>query len=94
MVSRPETFSYSGNILADNSVNIGFGVSGRVTAMYVEEGQRVSKGQLLAAIETSTYQNALAVAGAGNGAGSGQFQPSQPALSKKVYRKEIILPQK
>ncbi len=63
--SGPEILTYSGSIEADNSVNIGFGVSGRVTAVSVQEGQKVSKGQLLASIETGTYQNALAVAGAG-----------------------------
>jgi len=65
VVSRPEIFNYSGNILADNSVSIGFSIAGRVMGVYVQEGQRVSKGQLLASIETNTYQNALAVTGAG-----------------------------
>ncbi len=91
VVSRPETFSYSGNILADNSVSIGFGVSGRVTAVYVQEGQRVSKGQLLAAIETSTYQNALAVAGAGMEQAQDNFNRlNQLYLKKSLPERDYI----
>ena len=62
---QPEILTYSGSIEADNSVSIGFSVAGRVTAVYVQEGQHVSKGQLLAAIEQNAYQNNLAVANAG-----------------------------
>jgi RND family efflux transporter MFP subunit len=54
-----ETLSYSGSIEADNSVALGFLVPGRVTGVYVEEGQHVTEGQLLASIETIEYQNNL-----------------------------------
>lgn len=57
-----ETLSYSGSIEADNSVALGFLVPGRVTAVYVEEGQHVTEGQLLASIETNEYQNNLLLA--------------------------------
>lgn len=57
-----EILSYSGTIEADNSVALGFLVPGRVTAVYVEEGQHVSEGQLLASIETIEYQNNLLLA--------------------------------
>ncbi|MDF2932774.1 MAG: bepF 3 [Chryseobacterium sp.] len=91
VVSRPEIFSYSGNILADNSVSIGFGVSGRVTAAYVQEGQRVSKGQLLAAIETSTYQNALSVAAAGMEQAQDNFNRlNQLYLKKSLPERDYI----
>ena len=61
---RPEVFSYSGTIAADNTVSLGFSVAGRITAMLVEEGQRVSMGQLLATVETSEYENAMLIANA------------------------------
>ena len=57
-----ETLSYSGSIEADNSVALGFLVPGRVTAVYVEEGQHVTEGQLVASIETIEYQNNLLLA--------------------------------
>lgn len=91
VVSRPEIFTYSGNILADNSVSIGFSVPGRVTAVYVQEGQRVSKGQLLATIETNSYQNALAVAGAGMEQAQDNFSRlNQLYLKKSLPERDYI----
>ncbi|WP_342084879.1 efflux RND transporter periplasmic adaptor subunit [Dyadobacter sp. OTU695] len=63
--SQNEVLAYSGSIEADNTVSIGFSVGGRVTAVQVQEGQRVSKGQLLATIEQNNYQNSYDVAAAG-----------------------------
>ncbi|GAA3990110.1 efflux RND transporter periplasmic adaptor subunit [Mucilaginibacter dorajii] len=62
---QPEVFSYSGTIEADNTVSLGFSVSGRVTSVNVQEGQHVNAGQLLATIETIEYQNAVRLAQAG-----------------------------
>lgn len=57
-----EMLTYSGTIEADNSVALGFSVSGRITSVYVQEGQHVSEGQLLAAMETNDYENNLLLA--------------------------------
>src|SRR5882757_9578220 len=57
-----EALSYSGTIEADNSVALGFSVSGRITSVNVQEGQHVSEGQLLATMETIEYQNNLLLA--------------------------------
>ncbi|GEQ86434.1 hemolysin secretion protein D [Patiriisocius marinistellae] len=57
-----EMLNYSGTIEADNIVSIGFAVQGRVSHVTVEEGQRVKKGQLLASIDATTYQNAFYIA--------------------------------
>jgi RND family efflux transporter MFP subunit len=62
---QAEVLDYSGTIEADNTVSIGFSVSGRVNAVLVQEGQQVAKGQLLATIEQNSYQNNLIVANAG-----------------------------
>ncbi|TJZ53706.1 efflux RND transporter periplasmic adaptor subunit [Sphingobacterium olei] len=62
---QDEILTYSGSVEADNTVSIGFSVAGRVTAVHVQEGERVSRGQLLASIEQNTYLNNLAVATAG-----------------------------
>lgn len=63
--AQPEVFSYSGTIEADNTVSIGFSVSGRVNSVTIQEGQHVKNGQLLATIETEEYQNAYTIAKAG-----------------------------
>lgn len=60
----PETLTYSGTIEADNTVSLGFSVSGRVTQVNVQEGEHVHAGQLLATIETTEYENALQIAAA------------------------------
>lgn len=63
--SDQEVLTYSGSIEADNTVSIGFSVTGRINAVEAQEGQRVSKGQLLASIEPDTYLNNFEVASAG-----------------------------
>jgi len=60
-----EQLDYSGTIQPDNTVQLGFSIPGRVADVAVQEGQHVSKGQLLAVIETTEYQNALTIANAG-----------------------------
>jgi multidrug efflux pump subunit AcrA (membrane-fusion protein) len=62
---QPETLSYSGTIDADNTVSLGFSVSGRVNLANVKEGQHVHTGELLATVEAVEYQNAVLLAQAG-----------------------------
>ena len=60
-----EQLSYSGSIQPDNTVQLGFSVPGRVADVPADEGRHVSNGELLASIETTEYENALAIAKAG-----------------------------
>lgn len=60
-----ESLTYSGTIEADNTVSLGFSVPGRISKVYVQEGQKVKKGQLLASIDQTTYKNAFDIANAG-----------------------------
>ena len=60
-----ETLHYSGTIEADNTVSLGFSVAGRISDIYVQEGQKVKKGQLLATIDDTSYKNAYDIADAG-----------------------------
>ena len=46
-------------------MSLGFSVPGRISRVYVQEGQKVKKGQLLAAIDVTTYKNAFDIANAG-----------------------------
>lgn len=61
----PEELTYSGTIEPDNTAQIGFAVSGVINNVAVEEGQVVKQGQLLASIDATEYNNALAIASAG-----------------------------
>ena len=62
---QPEILSYSGTIEADNTVTLGFSVPGRIVSVNVQEGQKITEGQLLATIETTAYKNAFDIANAG-----------------------------
>lgn len=46
-----KTISVTGSIQADESVNMSFEVAGRVAAIYVDFGQNVRKGQVLAELD-------------------------------------------
>ncbi|RFM33708.1 efflux RND transporter periplasmic adaptor subunit [Chitinophaga silvisoli] len=60
----PNQLSYSGTIEPDNTADIGFAVAGTVNNVNVQEGDQVQQGQLLASIDATEYNNALAIANA------------------------------
>ncbi|UCG10607.1 MAG: efflux RND transporter periplasmic adaptor subunit [Dehalococcoidia bacterium] len=49
----------SGNIQLANDVQLSFGVGGRIDRIYVEEGEIVGKGEVLAQLETDDLELAL-----------------------------------
>lgn len=57
-----EYLNYSGTIEADNTVMIGFLVSGKIINVNVQEGQHITTGQLLASVEQQSYQYAYDIA--------------------------------
>jgi len=59
VVERAESVSASGSIEGSETADVAFQVGGRVARVLVEEGQHVSKGQLLAEIEPTDYRNAF-----------------------------------
>lgn len=48
---------YSGTVESSANTNLSFNIPGIITAIYVEEGQKVSKGQALAKIRSNDYEN-------------------------------------
>ncbi len=60
-----EVLSFSGSTEAKATVNLGFMVGGKVNRVMVDEGSRVSAGELLADLETTDYTLALDIANAG-----------------------------
>src|SRR5581483_8922832 len=59
VVERPEAVSASGSVEGSETADVAFLVGGRVSRVLVQEGQHVSKGQLLAELEPTDYQNAF-----------------------------------
>jgi len=53
------TVSGSGNLEVSNEAMLAFGVGGRVDKVYIEEGGKVSKGEVLAKLETDSLELAL-----------------------------------
>ena len=53
------TVSGSGNIEVSNEAKLSFGVGGKVGRIYVEEGDEVRKGEVLAKLETDALELAL-----------------------------------
>jgi membrane fusion protein (multidrug efflux system) len=64
VVERAESVSASGSVEGSETADVAFQVGGRVARVLVEEGQHVSKGQLLAEIEPTDYRNAFNAAAA------------------------------
>ena len=53
------TVSGSGNIEVSNETKLTFGIGGRVDKIYVEKGDEVSEGEVLAKLETDTLELAV-----------------------------------
>ena len=54
--------SGSGNIVASDEANLAFGSSGKIARIYVDEGDEVRKGEVLARLDTGPLELALAQA--------------------------------
>jgi len=64
VVERAESVSASGSVEGSETADVAFLVGGRVLRVLVEEGQHVTKGQLLAEIDPTDYRNAFNAAAA------------------------------
>lgn len=54
---QPTSFAVSGSVEASVTAMTAFEVSGRVLKVYVDEGQHVTKGQLLAELDPTDYRH-------------------------------------
>ena len=75
VVERAESVSASGSVEGSETADVAFQVGGKVARVLVEEGQHVSKGQLLAEIEPTDYRNAF-------NAATGQRDAAQAVAEK------------
>jgi multidrug resistance efflux pump len=64
VVERQDSVTASGSVEGSETTDVAFQVSGRVARVLVEEGQHVSRGQMLAALEPTDYRNAFDAANA------------------------------
>ena len=90
VVERAESVSASGSIEGSETADVGFLVGGRVVRVLVEEGQAVSKGQLLAEIEPTDYRNAFNAAEAQKTAAAAVEQRADAGVRKQELEQARI----
>src|ERR1700724_2442945 len=64
VVERQDSVTASGSVEGSETTDVAFQVSGKVARVFVDEGQHVNRGQLLAELEPTDYRNALDAASA------------------------------
>ena len=54
--SVDDSWQFTGTVKSNQEINLGFKTPGQIIAVYVKEGQHISKGQLLARLDAKDYQ--------------------------------------
>jgi len=90
VVERAESVSASGSVEGSETADVAFQVGGRVVRVLVEEGQHVSRGQLLAEIEPTDYRNAYNAAEAQKAAAVAVEQRADAGVRKQELEQARI----
>jgi len=90
LVERLESVSASGSVEGSETADVAFEVGGRVVKVLVEEGQYVTKGQLLAEIEPTDYRNSFNAAAAQKEAANALAQKADAGLRKQELEQARI----
>src|ERR1700733_9902696 len=83
VVERQDSVTASGSVEGSETTDVAFQVSGKVARVFVEEGQHVSRGQLLAELEPTDYRNALNAAQAQKDAAEAIARKADAGLRKQ-----------
>ncbi len=89
-VERAESVSASGSVEGSQTAEVAFLVAGKVARVLVEEGQHVTKGQLLAEIEPTDYRNAFNAATAQKEAALSVAEKAEAGLRKQELEQARI----
>ena len=90
VVERAESVGASGSVEGSETADVAFLVGGKVARVLVEEGQHVTKGQLLAEIEPTDYRNAFNAATAQKNAALAVAQKADAGLRKQELEQARI----
>ncbi|MBT8253505.1 MAG: biotin/lipoyl-binding protein, partial [Bacteroidia bacterium] len=85
-----ETVSASGRVFPETEVNISSDVSGEVVELYVEEGDSVRIGQILAKIDPDSYVSAVERGRAGLNTTKSQLANSRSQIKSSKAQSEQI----
>jgi multidrug efflux pump subunit AcrA (membrane-fusion protein) len=90
VVERAESVTASGSVEGSETADVAFLVGGKVARVLVEEGQHVSRGQLLAEIEATDYRNAFNAAAAQKAAALAVEQKADAGVRKQELEQARI----
>ena len=85
-----ETVSASGKIFPETEVKISSDVSGEIVELYVDEGDSVKAGQVLARIDPEAYVSAVESASAGVSSSRSELERSRSAIDNARAQVEQI----
>ena len=91
IVERQDSVTASGSVEGSETTDVSFQVSGKVARVWVEEGQHVSRGQLLAEVEPTDYRNALDAANAQKQVAEALAQKAGAGLRKQEVEEARIV---
>ncbi|MCH5229226.1 MAG: efflux RND transporter periplasmic adaptor subunit [Muribaculaceae bacterium] len=57
-----ENREYTGTVSSENSATVSFPIAGTISELYVKEGDKVNKGQILGKVKGGEYENAYNIA--------------------------------
>ena len=90
ILKRAESVGASGSVEGSETADVAFLVGGKVARVLVEEGQHVTKGQLLAEIEPTDYRNAFNAATAQTDAARALAEKADAGLRKQELEQARI----
>lgn len=90
-VTTNNVIAVSGTLVADKTAPLSFLVSGRVNQVVVEEGDKVTKGQLLATIESQDYRNRLDMAEAAVLRAQDAYERYEPLYKEGAFTEKNII---
>ncbi|MBV8729069.1 MAG: efflux RND transporter periplasmic adaptor subunit, partial [Acidobacteriia bacterium] len=90
VVEHAELVSASGSVEGSDTADVAFLVGGRVARVLVEEGQHVTRGQLLAEIEPTDYRNAVNTAVAQQAASQAASERADAGFRKQEVEEARI----
>ena len=90
VVERQDSVTATGSVEGSETTDVAFQVSGKVARVFVEEGQHVNRGQLLAELEPTDYRNAFDAANAQRQMAEALVQKADAGLRKQEVEEARI----
>src|SRR4029077_10271566 len=90
VVERQDSVTASGSVEGSETTDVAFQVSGKVVRVFVEEGQHVNRGQLLAELDPRDYRNAFDAANAQRQMAEALAQKADAGLRKQEVEQARI----